>query len=371
MLCRDKSCYTPDHLYGAVGILFSLKQLGNFLNTTLLNYPNLNYCFIMDRSGKIIASSKGNTTNNSTQQATRVNEEIRSYSQHILHNNVSNTKAETFFLNGKNVFVSTITDKYNLMWRVVIVYNQSDFVKELFASGITSLVVYIIIMVGGTLVLFILVQAMNTPLRNVKKKLDKLVKLKNMNESEEEKHSIFSDISSLEQSISALRRGINTFSKYVHQNFMKRVLSGQYFAEIGMDVQNMTILCSDLVSFTELAESTDSEILLSVMTEYFSAMTTTLEHHHGFIEKYVGDGIRALWSSNTHNGLLTRVEEHEIRACRAVIEMLEVFHDLNNAWQEKGYPKLDMRVGINSGEVYCGSMGCLSRLSFGGRYYIL
>ncbi|KAG2392062.1 hypothetical protein C9374_013547 [Naegleria lovaniensis] len=365
MLCRDKSCYTYDHLYGVVGILFSLEGLGNFLNSTLQQYPNLNYCFIMDPNGVIIASSKGDTQNNTTQELVDVNREILAYAQHIMRNNMTNAKSDTFFLNGKNIFVSTITDKYNLMWRVVIVYNQSDFVTELFASGITSLVVYIIIMVGGTLLLFILVQAMNNPLRNVKKKLDKLVKLKNMNESEEEKRSVFSDISALEQSISSLRRGINTFSKYVHQNFMKRVLSGQYFAEIGMDVQNMTILCSDLVSFTELAESTDSEILLSVMTEYFSAMTTTLEHHHGFIEKYVGDGIRALWSSNTHNGLLARVEQHEIRACRAVTEMLEVFHDLNKAWKEKGYPQLDMRVGINSGEVYCGSMGCLSRLSFG------
>ena len=106
-----------------------------------------------------------------------------------------------------------------------------------------------------------------------------------------------------------------------------------------------TALFADLVGSTALAEREDPEVVQSVVGRAFDRLAEEVERYEGVLEKFMGDALLAVF------GVPRAHEDDAERAVRAALEMQAVLSELNRAFVAEGRPALEMRIGVESGEV--------------------
>ena len=109
--------------------------------------------------------------------------------------------------------------------------------------------------------------------------------------------------------------------------------------------KTVTIVFADLAGSTAVGERLDPEALRDVQTRYFAAMREPLERHGGTVEKYIGDAVMAVF------GIPVLHEDDALRAVRAAIEMRDAMAELNRELEHDLGVGLELRIGINTGEV--------------------
>ena len=129
---------------------------------------------------------------------------------------------------------------------------------------------------------------------------------------------------------------------------------------LGGKLVRATILFSDLEGFTRLTERMAPQAVVSFLNEYMTAMTRVVEDGGGIVDKFIGDGIMAVF-------LPADVEDnHALRAVRAGVRMQRRLAELRAGWRA-GRPELtgvQMRIGINTGEVVSGNIGSKTRMDY-------
>jgi class 3 adenylate cyclase len=113
----------------------------------------------------------------------------------------------------------------------------------------------------------------------------------------------------------------------------------------------VTILFSDIVGSTELGERLDPERLQTVLARYFDAMRAVIEQHGGTIEKFIGDAVMAVF------GVPHIREDDALRAVRAAADLGEALHVLNADLLDAHAVEIQVRTGVNTGEVVVTDIG--------------
>jgi DNA-binding SARP family transcriptional activator len=115
--------------------------------------------------------------------------------------------------------------------------------------------------------------------------------------------------------------------------------------------RTVTVLFADIVDSTELSAQLDPEVLRNVMTRYFDAVRTIVERHGGTVEKFIGDAAMAVF------GVPTLHEDDAVRAVRAAGELREALTSLNADLGHEYGVALQLRMGLNTGEVLVSDPG--------------
>ncbi len=143
------------------------------------------------------------------------------------------------------------------------------------------------------------------------------------------------------------------FSHYLSPDVIEDILKNPDQLKLGGERHVITVLFSDVRSFTNFSEGHTPEEVVHMLNEYLDAMTKVILKNRGTIDKFVGDEIMALF------GAPIRMES-KVQARLAVKTALEMVAELKNVhalWQAQGRPLLSMGIGINTGEMICGNMG--------------
>jgi adenylate cyclase len=127
---------------------------------------------------------------------------------------------------------------------------------------------------------------------------------------------------------------------------------------LGGEQREVTIVFSDLRNFTTMSERLAPKETLGILNHYFSRMAAIVEKHGGVVDKYVGDGLMALFGAPVAHA------DDADRALRATLEMSDAVDELNRQWQRSGLPKIDVGIGINTAVVVAGNMGSEKRLNY-------
>ncbi|MCK7582670.1 MAG: adenylate/guanylate cyclase domain-containing protein [Chromatiales bacterium] len=120
----------------------------------------------------------------------------------------------------------------------------------------------------------------------------------------------------------------------------------------------LTVLFADIRSFTALSEGLSPQELARLMNEYFSAMTAVIRENRGTLDKYVGDAIMAFWGAPVDDAL------HARHAVAAGLQMQRRLTQINVQFETRGWPKLAIGVGINTGVMTVGDMGSRERKAY-------
>ncbi len=140
--------------------------------------------------------------------------------------------------------------------------------------------------------------------------------------------------------------------RYLSPNIMREVLADPSKLQLGGERRRLTVLFSDIRSFTPFCESREPEEVVGILNEYLDCMTQQIFKHSGTLDKYVGDEIVAFYGApgEAH-------EAHALDAARTALAMKATLEELQEKWRREGREVLDSGIGINTGEVLVGNMG--------------
>jgi adenylate cyclase len=120
----------------------------------------------------------------------------------------------------------------------------------------------------------------------------------------------------------------------------------------------MTVLFSDVRDFTSISEGLTPEGLKDMMNAYLTAMTEVIQEHRGTIDKYIGDAIMAFWGAPLAD------PDHTVHATQAALAMQKRIRALDDEFVKRGWPILNIGVGLNCGEMNVGDMGSRFRRAY-------
>ena len=147
-----------------------------------------------------------------------------------------------------------------------------------------------------------------------------------------------------------------TFGKYMTATVMDHLLSGK--VQLGGETIKVTILFTDIRSFTTISEKMDPQALVGLLNEYFTEMVGIVMQEDGVVDKYIGDAIMAVFGAPVPKA------DDAIHAVRAAVRMRHALAHLNQRLTERGLAPLRTGIGIHTGEVIAGNIGSERRMEY-------
>jgi adenylate cyclase len=149
------------------------------------------------------------------------------------------------------------------------------------------------------------------------------------------------------------------FSRLLSPNIAQRVLSGELEVKKGGQfVQECTVFNSDIRGFTRMSEGARPEGIVEMLNEYFEQMVETVFKYEGTLDKFMGDGIMALWGAPVMH------PDDALRCVSCALEQMEVLGRFNRRRLELNQPTLAVGIGIHTGPVVAGYIGSSKALSY-------
>ena len=134
-----------------------------------------------------------------------------------------------------------------------------------------------------------------------------------------------------------------SFALYLAPEVIDRMLASNKLPALGGETREVTILISDLEGFSSVAEKMAPVELVTFMNEYLSAMTDIIENNGGYIDKYIGDSIVAVFGAPADD------KEHAIHAVHAALGCRARLDELNQDSDAFQGNKVTHRIGLNFG----------------------
>ncbi len=155
----------------------------------------------------------------------------------------------------------------------------------------------------------------------------------------------------------------NMFGTYVSPEVVDQMVDSGEEPRLGGETAEITAFFSDVESFSSFSEKLPAERLVSLMIEYLTEMTETLQFHGGTLDKYIGDAIVGMF------GAPQPFPDHAHRACLAAIDIQQRQQELREKWKrEPDWPsivhRMRTRVGLNTGDAVIGNMGSPRRFNY-------
>jgi len=148
------------------------------------------------------------------------------------------------------------------------------------------------------------------------------------------------------------------YGRFMPQHVIDEILTNPGALSLGGNNQLVTILFSDVRGFTSMSGSLPPETVVQLLNRYFAEMTPIIFEHHGILDKYMGDGLMALF------GVPYESQDGARNAVSAAIVMQRRIVNLNEELEARGLPAIQIGVGINTGRVTVGYIGTEQRTDY-------
>ena len=158
--------------------------------------------------------------------------------------------------------------------------------------------------------------------------------------------------------ISDAKRLKSTMYRYMTQELAEQLLENPDAAKMGGDRKDVSVMFSDIRSYTTLTEALAAEDVVEMLNEYFEVMVDAVFAHRGILDKYIGDALMAVFGSPLP------LEDHQWMAVKTAVEMRHRLVDFNLKRASRGQPAIKIGIGINSDVVISGNIGSSKRMEF-------
>ncbi|MDQ1708448.1 MAG: adenylate cyclase [Pyrinomonadaceae bacterium] len=148
------------------------------------------------------------------------------------------------------------------------------------------------------------------------------------------------------------------YSRFLPEYVVQQILENPDSFKLGGVNQTITILFADIRGFTRISEHAPPEKIVGLLNRYFSAMTDIIFAHGGTLDKYLGDGLMALF------GAPTTTPEDAANALNAAVAMQRRLLGINVELREEGLAEVGVGIGLHTGEVTVGYIGSERRSEY-------
>lgn len=157
--------------------------------------------------------------------------------------------------------------------------------------------------------------------------------------------------------IDRLRRQMRrSFSLYLPSAELERLVAQEQMPALGGELRPVTILFSDIASYSSLSEALAPADLVADLNRYFGRMTEIVQRYGGFVDKFIGDGILAVF------GAPLAQSDHALAGVQAALDMCAACDD--DPEMTIGGRRFGIRIGVHSGEAIVGNIGAPDRFNY-------
>jgi adenylate cyclase len=143
----------------------------------------------------------------------------------------------------------------------------------------------------------------------------------------------------------------STFQQYMAPELVNELLKNPKKLSYGGSYQEVSVLFSDIRSFTTYTESHTPAETVDILREYLTAMVGVITRNKGTLDKFVGDEIMALYGTPLPLG------NHALHACKTALEMRDRLTELQEKWRGEGREIFEIGIGVNTGGAIVGNLG--------------
>ena len=164
----------------------------------------------------------------------------------------------------------------------------------------------------------------------------------------------------LQERVAQQERVVRLFQKYVPEHVVQDMLSEQRDDATLLDgeARIVSVLMADIRNFTALSSRLDPQAVVSFLNAYFSTMADAVRHHKGTVNKYLGDGILAVFGAPISS------LDNPVNAVLCALEMRTRLEPFNAEWAERLGGPIHIGIGVNTGEVIVGNIGSEQRVEY-------
>ncbi|MDD3437234.1 MAG: adenylate/guanylate cyclase domain-containing protein, partial [Candidatus Gastranaerophilales bacterium] len=150
----------------------------------------------------------------------------------------------------------------------------------------------------------------------------------------------------------------SAMGKYISNDVMQNVVKNIDELALGGKRANVTVLFADIRGFTAMSENMTAEEVSLILNEYFGGLEPIIRKYNGVINKFIGDAVMAIFGEPIQD------KSHALNAVKCADEILTKVDELQKKWLREGKPKIEIGIGINTGEVFVGNIGTENRLEY-------
>lgn len=167
-------------------------------------------------------------------------------------------------------------------------------------------------------------------------------------------------VAKLNEDLEARNRFIrNAFGRYVSDEVMRSVLDSPDGLKLGGEKRVATLMMADLRGFATMCEQISPEKVVRILNLYLGSMTDVIVRYGGTIDEFIGDGIFVIF------GAPSEMDDHPCRAVACALAMQLALDAVNDQLESENLPRVQMGIGIHTGEVVVGNVGSERRAKFG------
>ena len=150
----------------------------------------------------------------------------------------------------------------------------------------------------------------------------------------------------------------STFQRYVAPEIVSELLSKSETINLGGARRRITVLFADIRGFTRISESLPPEEVVQLLNESLSVIVDAIFRYKGTLDKFIGDCVMAVFGAPLFQ------EDQELMAVKASLKIREKMVEVSKRWSSKVGVKIEIGIGINSGEAIIGNIGTLKRMDY-------
>lgn len=150
----------------------------------------------------------------------------------------------------------------------------------------------------------------------------------------------------------------SAMGKYMSQDVMKRIVQNIDNLGLGGKKSVVSVLFADIRGFTSMSEQMSAQEVSEILNEYFTEMEPIITKYNGVINKFIGDAVMAIFGEPIQD------KNHAQNAVKCAYAMLTKVKELQKKWIREGKPKIEIGIGINTGEVFVGNIGSVNRMEY-------
>ncbi|MDR3441817.1 MAG: CHASE2 domain-containing protein [Legionella sp.] len=150
------------------------------------------------------------------------------------------------------------------------------------------------------------------------------------------------------------------FGQYVPESYIKELLDAPEKSTMEGQTRDMTVLFSDIRSFTSTSEGLDAVGVKHLLNTFFTPITEIIYNHQGTIDKYVGDMVMAFWGAP----IPIAGKGHAYQAITATLEIFKALPSINEVMRANNLPNVAIGIGLGTGLMNVGDMGSKFRRAY-------
>jgi adenylate cyclase len=247
-------------------------------------------------------------------------------------------------------------ESFGRPWEAIVITPTDDFIGQLKATNQQIIIIIIALSIAEFFLIYILSRRLSQPIESITQELKSVESLSFDHPAN--RPSNVREIAQLQSTATLLRNSLRSFSSFVPVDVVRGLIKSGIPLALGVEKRNLTILFSDLESFSTHAEQSTPDALLEQMSVYFERISRAISDEKGTVDKFIGDGIMAFW------GAPVALPDHVLRACAGALRAARRMQRVNAAWHAEGKPTLRIRIGLNAANVLLGNVGSTQRFSY-------